>query len=173
MIVCGVDPGLSGAICVLDTAGWFQINDMPVHALLRGGKNKREVDAHRLAALLSGRIGHAFIEQVGSMPGMGVSGAFVFGKTFGTIIGVLATHGVPMTLVSPVKWKKALLVPKSKDGARARASQLLPQAAGEWPLVKHDGRAEAALIALYGIQSFNGIASGVTRQSIAVREVSA
>jgi hypothetical protein len=41
-------------------------------------------------------------------------------------------------------------VPAEKDGARARASQLLPQHAGHWPLKKHDGRAEAALIALYG-----------------------
>jgi crossover junction endodeoxyribonuclease RuvC len=157
-IICGIDPGLSGAICLLDTEGTIGINDIPVHALTRGGKNKREVDPHRLATLLSGTIGHAFIEQVASMPGMGVSGAFVFGKTFGIIIGVLATHGVPMTFVSPVKWKKALQVPASKDGARARASQLLPYAADQWPLVKHDGRAEAALIALYGIRSFNDIA---------------
>jgi len=158
MIIVGIDPGLSGAICLLDTEGTFCINDMPVHALVRGGKNKREIDPHRLAILLSGTIGHAFIEQVGAMPGQGVSGVFSLGKTFGIIIGVLATHGVPMTFVSPVKWKKALQVPASKDGARARASQLLPQAAGEWPLVKHDGRAESALIALYGIQSFHNIA---------------
>lgn len=159
-IVVGIDPGLPGAICLLDTEGTIGINDMPTHALMRGGKNKREIDAHRLAVLLSGRIGHAFIEQVGAMPGQGVSGVFSLGKTFGIIIGVLATHGVPMTFVSPVKWKKALQVPASKDGARARASQLLPQAASQWPLVKHDGRAEAALIALYGIRSFDGIAAG-------------
>jgi hypothetical protein len=41
-------------------------------------------------------------------------------------------------------------VTKSKDGCRARASQLLPEAADQWPLRRHDGRAEAALIALYG-----------------------
>jgi hypothetical protein len=44
----------------------------------------------------------------------------------------------------------ALRVPAEKDGARARASQLIPAGASWWPLVKHDGRAEAALIALYG-----------------------
>lgn len=159
-IVVGIDPGLSGAICLLDTEGTFSINDMPVHALVRGGKNKREIDAHRLAILLSGRIGHAFIEQVGAMPGQGVSAVFAFGKTYGVIIGVLAAHGVPMTFVSPRKWKKALQVPASKDGARARASQLLPQAAGEWPLVKDHGKAEAALIALWGIRQFNAIALG-------------
>jgi hypothetical protein len=50
-------------------------------------------------------------------------------------------------------------VPAAKDGARARASQLLPGAADQWPLVKHDGRAEAALIALWGIRSLNLIAN--------------
>jgi crossover junction endodeoxyribonuclease RuvC len=94
------------------------------------------------------------------MPGQGVSGVFAFGKAYGVVIGVLAAHGVPMTFVSPVKWKKALQVPASKDGARARASQLLPQAASEWPLVKDSGRAEAALIAYWGIQQFHAIARG-------------
>jgi hypothetical protein len=43
-------------------------------------------------------------------------------------------------------------VTKSKDGCRARASQLLPAAAHQRPLRRHDGRAEAALIALFGAQ---------------------
>jgi hypothetical protein len=47
-------------------------------------------------------------------------------------------------------------VPKAKDAARARASQLLPQAAHQWPLKKHDGRAESALIALYGARQLSG-----------------
>jgi hypothetical protein len=44
------------------------------------------------------------------------------------------------------------------NGARARATQLLPAAAHRWPLVKHDGRAEAALIAYYGRRQFNALA---------------
>jgi hypothetical protein len=55
-----------------------------------------------------------------------------------------------MTLVPPRRWKSALQVPASKDAARFRASQLLPQAAHLWPLKKHDGRAEAALLAVFG-----------------------
>jgi len=49
-----------------------------------------------------------------------------------------------MTIVAPVRWKRALAVPAGKDGARARASALLPRAAHLWPLVKHDGRAAEA-----------------------------
>jgi hypothetical protein len=43
--------------------------------------------------------------------------------------------------------------PAGKDGARARASQLIPSAAHHWPLKKHDGRAEAALLAFYASRS--------------------
>lgn len=163
MIIAGIDPGLSGAVFMMDAEGdvmgtYF---DIPVHELRRGGKTKRSLDAHGLAAFLRDfRIGHAFVEDVNAMPGQGVSSVFAFGMSKGIIIGVLAALGVPMTLVSPQKWKKALGVPAAKDGARARASQLLPSCAGQWPLAKHDGRAEAALIALYGIRAFDQIASG-------------
>jgi hypothetical protein len=60
----------------------------------------------------------------------------------------MAALGIPRSFVAPAVWKKALGVPAAKDGARTRASQLMPNAAGHWPLVKHDGRARAALIAL-------------------------
>ena len=58
--------------------------------------------------------------------------------------------------LSAVRWKRALGVQKSKDAARARASQLLPAAAAQWGLRKHDGRAEAALLALYGARQLHG-----------------
>ncbi|MGH7095602.1 MAG: hypothetical protein ACREFB_18980 [Stellaceae bacterium] len=161
MIICGLDPGLSGAVALLDAAGGAVIDivDMPTLALSRGGKNKREVDPHALAAALGrDRIGHAFVERVGAMPGQGVSSVFSFGKSYGVLIGVLATLGIPYSFVAPAVWKRALQVPAAKDGARARASQLLPAAAHHWPLVKHDGRAEAALIGLWGMRSLAAIA---------------
>jgi hypothetical protein len=77
----------------------------------------------------------------------------------GWLAGVLASRSVPLTLVPPVRWKRALGVSKDKDGCRARASQLLPKAAHQWPLRKHDGRAEAALIALYGARELAGSAA--------------
>jgi crossover junction endodeoxyribonuclease RuvC len=142
MIVIGIDPGLSGAVAFLDadTGVVVDVLDMPTHLLARGGKSKREVDPHTLAGAIGrDRISHAFVEQVGAMPGQGVSGVFAFGKSFGITIGVLATLGVPMTFVAPNIWKRALQAPAVKDGARARATQLMPAAAHHWPLVKHDG----------------------------------
>ena len=108
----------------------------------RGGKTKRELDAHALARLIGDRRpGHAFVELVGAMPGQGVSSVFAFGKSFGVVIGVPAALGIPFTLISPQVWKGALGVSAGKDGARARASQLMPAAAHHWTRVRDDGRA--------------------------------
>jgi crossover junction endodeoxyribonuclease RuvC len=158
-VIVGIDPGLSGALFFLDPHGASggEAIDILTHLLTRGSKNKREVDIAGLIGILAlRRLTHAFVEQVGAMPGQGVSGVFAFGKTYGILLGVLAARSIPLTLVAPVRWKRALGVPKAKDATRARASQLLPQAAHQWPLKKHDGRAEAALLALYGARELGG-----------------
>ena len=147
--VLGIDPGLSGAFALFTpTTGALVVFDMPTFTLSRGGKTKRDPDATELARLVdaAGPIAHAFVESVGAMPGQGVSSVFAFGLA----LGILAANFIPLTMVAPVKWKRALGVPAEKDGARARASQLMPAHAGLWSRCKDDGRAEAALIAYYG-----------------------
>lgn len=156
MIILGCDPGLHGALAALSSDGAVKaITDMPTLRL--GGKGRREVDPHALARIVyDAGAGHAYVERVSAMPGQGVASMFSFGRSFGTLLGVLAAVGVPTTLATPQSWKKVLGIPAGKDGARARASQLLPAAAHHWPLVKHHGRAEAALIALHGLRELGG-----------------
>jgi crossover junction endodeoxyribonuclease RuvC len=160
-MIVGIDPGLSGAMFFMNPdASTGEAVDLPVHVLTRGGKTKRELDVVQLIGVLAlRRLTHAFVEQVGAMPGQGVSSTFAFGKTFGILLGVIAARSIPMSLIPPVRWKRAMGVTKSKDGCRARASQLLPDAAHQWPLRRHDGRAEAALIALYGARQLQGTAA--------------
>lgn len=159
-IIAGIDPGLKGGVAFLSPDGTCETFDMPVLRLERGGKLKGDIDGHALAELFWKRhVGHVFIELVNAMPGQGTTSMFAFGKGYGIAIGVLSAVAVPMTFVSPVRWKRALQVPAAKDGARARASQLMPAAASQWPLAKHEGRAEAALIALYGARSVEAIAA--------------
>lgn len=155
--LAGIDVGLGGAIFFLQPgATTGEAVDLPVHLLTRGGKNKRELDIAGLAGIFAARRPqHVFVEQVGAMPGQGVSSMFAFGKCFGVILGVLAALQIPVSLVPPATWKRTLGVPKAKDAARARASQLMPAAARQWPLKKHDGRAEAALLALYGARQLH------------------
>jgi crossover junction endodeoxyribonuclease RuvC len=160
--IVGVDPGLSGALFFIDPNHPLtgEAVDIPTHVLTRGGKKKREIDVVQLIHVLAlRRITHAFVEQVGAMPGQGVSSVFAFGKGYGVILGVLAARSIPLSLIPPVRWKREMRVLKDKDGARARASQLLPDAADQWPRVHHHGRAEAALLALYGARQLQGSAA--------------
>jgi crossover junction endodeoxyribonuclease RuvC len=159
MMILGVDPGLGGALAFLDPdrPDIVETVDIPVHMLVRGAKKKRELDIAGLIGILATRsIAHAFVEQVSSMPGQGVSGVFAFGKCYGAVLGVIAARSIPVSLVAPVKWKKAMGVGKSKDGCRARASQLLPRCADQWKLRRDDGRSEAALLAVYGARELSG-----------------
>lgn len=153
-IIIGIDPGLSGAI-VIDNDGEIEVLDMPTVEVMRSNKKKRELNLAALSTILYGvsqRIGNvrAFVEQVGAMPGQGTSSMFSFGKSYGATLGILAAFEIPVTHVTPQRWQKALQVRGGKDGSRLRASELMPSAAHFWPLVKHDGRAEAALIGYYG-----------------------
>ena len=157
MIVLGIDPGLSGALALYDPhLDELAVHDVPVHELTRNGKNKREVDVQSLVDLVTDLAKDrpdVFLENSTPMPGQGAASTFAFGKTFGIIYGVCAAHKLVIHRVAPAKWKRDLAVPKDKDGARARASQLLPSHSRWWPLKKHDGRAEAALLALWGARA--------------------
>jgi len=147
MVLIGIDPGASGAIAKLINGKLAGVWDMPVLEV----RGKRRTDANALASIVREiSADHAYIEEVGAMPGQGVTSMFSFGRSAGIIEGVLAALLVPVTPVRPAQWKMALRVPAGKDGARARATQLLPEAAQHWQRKKDDGRAEAAMIALWG-----------------------
>jgi crossover junction endodeoxyribonuclease RuvC len=62
----------------------------------------------------------------------------------------LAAHQVPVQYVTPAKWKKYFGLSKNKGSSRGLAIQRFPQVSDKFSRVKDDGRAEAALIALYG-----------------------
>lgn len=149
MKTLGIDPGAKGAIVLFgDTLAILAIWDMPTVMV----KGKVRVDAAAVGHILrEAAPDEAFMERVGAMPGQGVASMFAFGMATGIVLGALAALEIPVTLLTPTEWKGALRVPKDKGAARARASQLLPSYADRWPMNKHDGRAEAALIGLYGI----------------------
>jgi crossover junction endodeoxyribonuclease RuvC len=153
-MLIGIDPGCSGAIVLLPKTGGHPIEweRMPV---VKVGSNTR-VNGASLAAMLEhwcAENAHAYVENVGAMPGQGVTSMFSFGHATGTVMGVLGALGIAHTLVTPQTWKKrAGLIGKDKDAARSRAITLWPQ----WRELDKKGAgqafADAALIALYGSQ---------------------
>ena len=153
-ITIGIDPGLSGAIAVLADGAYRHCFDMPTQG--RGKAGRQCVNAAALAAYLRGQMQtdrgayvHAIIEDVSARPGQGVTSMFRFGQALGAIEGVLAALSIPVTRVTPQRWKAAFrLTGTEKDAARGIAQDLYPDA----PLSrKRDcGRADALLVARHG-----------------------
>lgn len=149
MILCGIDPGLSGALAIFNPIkGTLVLIDMPTVEVAVGKSKKRRLSEPMLAELLRPHgVEHAALEQVGAMPGQGVSSMFQFGLSYGAIRGVLAGLRIPTTNVTPQKWQRDLKVTKGKEGNRQRAAELFPAYAASFSRVKDDGRADAALLA--------------------------
>lgn len=163
MIYIGIDPGLSGAVAVIDEdtpdAG-VKVFDTPT-ILVEGEKTKRKYLVPAMALLLKpyadleNRMGQkvlAVLENVHSMPKQGVASSFCFGEGKGMWEGILAAFEIPTELVSPQRWKKIIMADQGKDksAARFKAMTLFPSLADQLKLVKYDGRAEALLMAEYG-----------------------
>jgi len=153
-MILGIDPGLSGAIAQYGIGtGILAVTDIPTLSHKVNGKERRVLDLHALVWVFENlpvRPQMAIIEDVHSMPKQGVASSFTFGKVVGAIEGVLVALSIPMTRVAPHAWKRRLSCSHDKDDTRRRASELLPTSANWWPLKRHDGRAEAALLAYYG-----------------------
>jgi crossover junction endodeoxyribonuclease RuvC len=158
-VILGVDCGLSGALTFLNTSGGATIRDMPTFEIKRGKGKRHDLDGHALYQIIkTAQPDHAFVERPQARPKQSSYATGIFFQTYGEVRGILIACSIPFTIVEPHAWKKNLAVPAEKDGARARASQLMPTLATQWPLKKHHGRAEAALLSLYGARTLGAVA---------------
>lgn len=163
MIFLGIDPGLSGAIALWQPANdLFQYDQLFVHDMptlkLKAGSDKRTLDVVQLARTLDDlckqRVTLALIEQAGPRPRDGTRQAFGAGANWGTAYGALVAQYVPTEIVPPQTWKRAMGCTAAKDTSLARIKQLQPKFAELFARKMDEGRAEAALIALYAERRF-------------------
>jgi len=153
-VAIGVDPGFSGALALLfqeSPFGDLHIHDMPTAP---GPKGKIELNYadlfNKLAARSSSGPTTMWLEKVGPRPGQGVSSMFRFGQQVGALEMAAAAHGYALRYVTSATWKAYFGLSADKGVARGYASKRFPEHAHLFARVKDDGRAEAALIALYG-----------------------
>ena len=142
-LILGVDPGKTGALAVWSPAlGLVDVHDMPeatgaaLGALVRELIADYEPESFRLAV----------VEDVHSMPKQGVRSVWTFALGHGSVLGALGALHVPVQLVTPAVWKKAMGLSKDKNASRQRAIEVWPAEAARFARVKDDGRAEAALL---------------------------
>lgn len=160
--IAGIDPGVSGSIALYDIErkALLCFLDIPVVKIKVGRTEKTRinvaelVDVAREVAVFYPEL--VVIEDVGGITGQSASAGFSFGFTTGALHAAIAAQKLPIQTVHPLKWKRALSVPASKDGARHIAARLFPAAASQLARVKDDGKAEALLIALYGARHMLG-----------------
>lgn len=161
----GIDPGFDGCLAVVesvDGADVVQFYDAPTVCVRKGKRDYLLAEmAGPLQVFALQRKEHplvVIVEKVGAFPGQGVTSMFSFGRGLGIWLGMLAALGIPYTEVHPVTWKKLMMadMPKEKESALVRASQLFPECAHELKLKKHIGRADALLMAEYGRRTANG-----------------
>lgn len=147
MITIGIDPGLTGGIAFVSDYG-YSVHDLPVIrdkslSWIDGGELQSIILRERYAA----KHFQCFVERVGYMPGNAGPSGFNFGCSFGSVLSIIQSLQISLQLVTPVTWKKALGLGKEKAAAIDKARLLFPLA--NLSMRKHDGRAEALLIAHY------------------------
>ncbi len=153
MKIVGIDPGLSGAIAILEDKKVLSIFDMPVMA--EGKKNKRQLNSAQLVNIIKENTFKnedivVVVEQVNAMPGQGVTSMFNFGQTFGAIKGVCAALNLPIFFVRPSKWKKHFeLINSSKDASRTKVIEMYPSLSNQLTKKKDVNKSDAILIARY------------------------
>ncbi len=153
MKIIGIDPGLSGAIAILENNIVLNIFEIPV--MSEGKKNKRQLNSALLVNLLKENINNdeevvVVVEQVNAMPGQGVTSMFNFGQTFGAIKGICAALELPIYFVRPSKWKKHFeLINSSKDASRTKAIEMYPKLSNQLSKKKDVNKSDAILIARF------------------------
>jgi crossover junction endodeoxyribonuclease RuvC len=154
-MILGIDPGLTGAITLVDDSCHIvSIYDMPVMEKPYGkGKMVNSIELSDMIDEMISMAGNSLtfhLEQVSSMPGQGVASTFAFGRAFGVVEGVIGCKKQPLVYVSPRTWKKSFgLIGKDKDVARTIAMSLYPASADFFKRKKDIGRVDSLLIAIY------------------------
>ena len=155
MIIIGIDPGISGAICFLKNGIILDVIDMPI--MTDGKKNKKQVNGSQIYNEIKSLINEngkdnlkVVVEQVSAMPGQGVTSMFNFGQSFGILKGICAAMQLPIYFVRPAKWKKYFnLINAEKDASRTRAIEIFPYYSSNLSKKKDSNKADAILIASF------------------------
>lgn len=159
--VCiGIDPGVSGAVAVV-ASSYSSVKNIPTLKIRVNGKSRSIIDIYSLkrfvdvlAESFPGAV--VYMEKVHSMPGQGVQSSFLFGEANGILHGMFAAKDFTIKFVRPQEWKAnyPLLARQKKDASLLTARAIFPTV--PLPLKKDHNKAEALLIANFGLHKMSG-----------------
>lgn len=151
----GIDPGVRGAIAVLDENRKFiAFHDMPSVDIGKGKSTRLKISPVLLKNILKkiDNVECVFLEHLQAHIVSGKVTNFSLGYSFGVCEALVCGLGHRLELIKPAEWKKNQgLTGKHKDASRLRALEKYPLCADSLSRKKDVDRAEALLIADYGI----------------------
>ena len=160
----GVDPGAKGGLSILcldnsKNLKFITAKSMPTLKV----DGKATLDTRALETFFPHQPFIATLEQVAAMPHQGVSSTFQFGRMFGAIEAMLDATAEEINYVWAVRWKKHFGIGADKEQAIECADthfgsreQWHRRGKNGGKMLDHNsGVAEATLLALYGVQTYD------------------
>ncbi len=151
--VLGVDPGTSGAVCILGRG---------VLEVRRDFKTKIAI-AEAIDELSKFPVSHIAMEAVHAFPGQGVVSVFTFGRAAGVADGALALALPKLVVeyVSPQRWqgwfRNLLSIGKDREfDSREIAAKIVPESSPYLSRKKDHNSADAVLIAAWKLFQLAG-----------------
>lgn len=151
----GIDGGNNGALVVLRDRTIIEKMVMPT---LKTNDSRNEYDCQAIVEFLSNYPDATVIlEKAHAMPLLGTVQAFNFGKSFGTMIGILSALKMRYHVVHAKTWQ-TILFRDQPHGDTKKASAIVAQrlfpgesfVATDKSKKIHDGLTDATLLAYYG-----------------------
>lgn len=160
-IVVSCDPGIGGACAVLDHNGLRAVFDLPTMEIPGVGptaRARRKIDCRALARAVRAHVpasekAVSVIENIRSRGASSPLDMSTLMRTVGSIEAVFECIGMAPSYVEPSAWKRyyGLINKDWKTAERKRKSlecaRRLYPGCNDIAMAKHDGRAEAILIA--------------------------
>jgi hypothetical protein len=161
-MLIAIDPGIRGAIARLTHNAEPVVRDMPIRAKQGNGKIRNEVDPKALQALLRDLVpaderGLVVMEALNTFAGGSVQTMGSLEATKAVITTVCELTGFDVAFVSPKTWQGFYGIKRTpSEDTKTQSLRIARQLFGQHlcPLAKHDGRADALLIARYGQRHF-------------------
>jgi crossover junction endodeoxyribonuclease RuvC len=149
MKVLGIDPGLKGALCLLNAPERRIISLIPMPTIPYRKKLSLDIESMVGWMLEHGGCDFVSTEFVHSMPGQGVVSMFSFGRGVGMLQGAFKVLNVPVMETPPSVWKATIGVTADKATSIEMAVRLFPKQAALFEGRRADF-AESALLAVFG-----------------------
>jgi hypothetical protein len=159
--VLGIDPGLDGALAVLDLQQGGTILHLtkvvptPTLDVMVNKKKRRDYDVPGMWHLVEDAVYPADVqvamvglEHQGPRPKEGVVSSYRTGHGYGLWRALVVAAQLPLTIVQPLVWRREFGLLRAGKQASVRAAvEGFPNY--PWSLTRHDGAADAILIAAF------------------------